>query len=196
MSAETTRESVSADSALLNRLRSGEVAAFDALFRRHHARIYRVLCGFVGQEEASDLLQETFLRLLGAPPVAQGTNLSAWLLRVAVNLGRNALRAGSRRRWYRDLLGMQTDGHGWRTGAPDPGRAAEADELRREVRRVLGSLKTRQAAILALRYSGLSYREIAGALGVAPGSVGTLLARAERAFSAAWGRGHPTEGAE
>ena len=37
-----------------------------------------------------------------------------------------------------------------------------------------------------LRHSGLSYREIAEALGMAPGSVGTTLARAEAAFEAAW----------
>ena len=33
-----------------------------------------------------------------------------------------------------------------------------------------------------LRYSGFSYREIGGKVGIAPGSVGTLLARAERRF--------------
>jgi RNA polymerase sigma-70 factor (ECF subfamily) len=50
------------------------------------------------------------------------------------------------------------------------------------VRRVLLQLPERQRECLALRAEGLSYAEIAGVLGLAPSSVGTLLARAERAF--------------
>jgi RNA polymerase sigma-70 factor, ECF subfamily len=51
---------------------------------------------------------------------------------------------------------------------------------------VLLRLPERQRECLALRAEGLSYAEIAAALGVAPGSVGTLLARAERAFKEAY----------
>jgi RNA polymerase sigma-70 factor (ECF subfamily) len=47
---------------------------------------------------------------------------------------------------------------------------------------VLRQMKERDAQLLILRHSGLSYREIAAALDVAPGSVGTLLARAEAEF--------------
>ena len=42
------------------------------------------------------------------------------------------------------------------------------------------------ASVKLLRQAGLSYRELAAALDVAPGSVGTLLARAEAAFVAAY----------
>ena len=40
----------------------------------------------------------------------------------------------------------------------------------------------RSAAVLALRYSGLSYAEVAAALGVGVGQVGTMLRRAEAAL--------------
>jgi RNA polymerase sigma-70 factor, ECF subfamily len=50
------------------------------------------------------------------------------------------------------------------------------------VRAAIAELPERQGRLLLLRYAGLSYVEIASALEVAPGSVGTLLARAERAF--------------
>ena len=50
------------------------------------------------------------------------------------------------------------------------------------MQRVLAQMKPRSAQILILRYSGLSYAEIAEAVGVAAGSVGTLLARAEEEF--------------
>ncbi len=44
----------------------------------------------------------------------------------------------------------------------------------------------RARACLILRHSGMSYAEIAAALGVSPGSVGTILARAERDFQRRW----------
>ena len=54
------------------------------------------------------------------------------------------------------------------------------------VREVLYSLPERQARLLFLRHAGLSYNELANALDVAPGSVGTLLARAHAAFADAF----------
>jgi len=47
---------------------------------------------------------------------------------------------------------------------------------------VLSALKPRDAQLLLLRTGGLSYREIAQALGMPASSVGTTLARAEREF--------------
>jgi len=47
---------------------------------------------------------------------------------------------------------------------------------------VLAHMRPRSAQVLVLRHSGLSYTEVAEAIGAAPGSVGTLLARAEKEF--------------
>jgi len=173
------------DAALLRNLHAGETAAFEALFRRYYRRIYGLLYRLAG-DEAEDLAQEVFLRLYDRPPMASGTDLGAWLHRVATNLGYNALRARSRRRSYRDLLAKVTGGTGWQHPEPGPEAQAVQTEQQRRVRAALARLKKRQAALLTLRYSGLRYREIAGVLGVAPGSVGTLLARAERAFEEAY----------
>jgi RNA polymerase sigma-70 factor (ECF subfamily) len=54
------------------------------------------------------------------------------------------------------------------------------------VRRALLKLPQKQGQLLLLRHAGLSYKELAEALQVAPGSVGTLLARAEAAFERAY----------
>ncbi len=43
-------------------------------------------------------------------------------------------------------------------------------------------MNERQSQLLILRYSGLSYKEIAGSLGLSPTSIGPLLVRAEREF--------------
>jgi RNA polymerase sigma-70 factor (ECF subfamily) len=66
--------------------------------------------------------------------------------------------------------------------ADDPAVTVAASETRQEVRAVLARLPERSAAMLALRYAGLSYAEIAAALDVRASSVGTLLRRAEDAF--------------
>ncbi len=105
--------------------------------------------------------------------------LRAWLYRVAINSGYNALRSERRRRNREDAALAQA-ALASRTPAEEAGRAEERDA----VRRVLVRLPERQRLCLALRAEGLSYAEIAAALGIAPGSVGTLLARAERAFKA------------
>ena len=64
----------------------------------------------------------------------------------------------------------------------DPERAVADAEDRRRARRVLRDMDQRQAQLLILRHSGLSYRELAAALGVSENSIGTLLVRAEREF--------------
>ena len=55
-------------------------------------------------------------------------------------------------------------------------------EERDQVRQTLAVLRERQAELLILRASGLSYEELATALGLNPASVGTLIGRAQQAF--------------
>jgi len=177
---------MSSEAIPLRRVRAGEEASFEALYRAHYARVVGVLRPLVG-DEADDLAQEVFLRLLQRPPRAQDTDLGAWLYRVATNLGYNALRASKRRAAYRGLLARLVGGAGWEP-EPEPEAEAIQAEASRQVRRALAQLTQQQASILALRYNGLSYREIAAALGVAPASVGTLLARAEASFERVYRR--------
>ncbi len=162
-------------------------AAFEAAFFEHYARVFGVLFRLVGDRaEAEDLTLETFWRLWERPPktlrraATQGdSNLGGWLYRVAGRLGFNALRARQRRAHYEEAAGREA----WENNAPpDPAQEAERTEERRRVRAVLAQMPERDVQLLILRHSGLAYEEIAVALGVAPTSVGTLLARAEREF--------------
>ncbi|NJO06497.1 MAG: RNA polymerase sigma factor [Chloroflexaceae bacterium] len=75
------------------------VAAFEVLFTRHYARVYRVAHNLTGNhDEAEDLTQETFLALYRQPPHLHPTDdLAPWLGRVMLNRGYNALRSGQRR---------------------------------------------------------------------------------------------------
>jgi RNA polymerase sigma-70 factor (ECF subfamily) len=166
------------DILLLDRVREGDQSSFDELFLRYYRRIYDVLFRLMGDAaEADDIAQETFIRLYRHPlPPGREHNVGGWLYRVAINLGYNALRATRRRATYEQVDDV--------TSPADPeALAAQNDECRR-VRQTLSELPSQQAQLLMLRHAGLSYQELAQALDVAPTSVGTLLARAERAFEA------------
>jgi RNA polymerase sigma-70 factor (ECF subfamily) len=170
------------DAALLERLHSGDSTAFEELFLRHYAAVYRVLYGVVGNaQEAEDLAQETFTALYRQPPPLDGSGaLGGWLYRVAVNRAYNALR--SKQRLQRRLIWVEPEQQS------DPQDEYLRREERERVQAALARLPERTAKLLLLRYAGLAYAEIAAALQVAPNSIGTLLARAERAFEAAYGR--------
>lgn len=176
------------DDVLLERLQRGEDAAFEGLFVRHYGQVYRVLYGLLGSREAAeDLAQETFLEMYRhTPGIRADASLAAWLCRVALNKGYNALR-GERRaqqRLERFAVAREED---------NPEEELMRSEERAAVREVLGRLPERQSKLLLLRHAGLSLAEIGNALEVAPGSVGTLLARAERAFANAYGLIHRVE---
>jgi RNA polymerase sigma-70 factor (ECF subfamily) len=152
---------------------------YEMLFQEFWDQLCGVLYRLLGDwAEAEDLALETFLQLYRRPP-RDKDNLGGWLYRVATNLGLNALRRRKRRQRYEEQSGeleLSTQAE------QDPSVLVEHGQERDLVRSILASLKPRLAQVLILRHTGLSYAEIALALQVAPGSVGTLLARAEREF--------------
>jgi RNA polymerase sigma-70 factor (ECF subfamily) len=194
---------VTTDAWSLRPARSQEAAgpkAFDALFKAHYQEIYRLLYRITGtREEAEDLAQETFLRLHKAsylwdrmqlpgehrhPGLSAGGgtgNVRAWLYRVASNLAFNLLRGEGRRRRRQEAVARQVVVQGGQEA--DPAETAMRTDERTAVHRALAALPQQQAQLLLLRHAGLSYRELAEALGIALGSVGTMLARAEAAFA-------------
>ncbi len=151
----------------------------DGLFQQHWSRICDLLYRLIGEwDEAEDLALETFVRLYNQPP-GMNENLVGWLYRVATNLGLNALRARQRRQRYEMAGGLALMDDGL---AGDPAQIVIQDQERARVRAVLQKMRPRSAQLLIMRYSGLSYAELAEALQLSPGSIGTLLARAEREF--------------
>jgi RNA polymerase sigma-70 factor (ECF subfamily) len=177
--AEGARVTTLSDNLLLEGIGRGDTAAFDALFRRHYDRVYGLLFRLVGNRvEAEDLAQEVFLRLYRRPlKGSREHNVGAWLYRVATNMGYNHVR-GRRRFWQRNLVLVPEEN----SRHDDPAERAAERETRAAVRAALARLPERQVQLLLLRQMGLSYAELAEACEVAPGSVGTLLARATEAF--------------
>ena len=154
---------------------------FEALFQEHWARVYRLLRRLVGDpSEAEDLALETFLKLYqNRRKNEEGFNTGGWLYRVATNLGLHSIRSWKRREHY-ELTAGKFELEASRDASPAAIQAQE--EERQLVRRALARMNGRQSQLLILRYSGLSYKELAAALDLAPASIGPLLVRAEREF--------------
>ena len=150
-----------------------------AMFEEHGASIYRfALVLLRHREDAEDVLQETFLKLLDHLRAGGGdSNLRGWLFTVAANGCRDRMRR--RGRWI-----PWTSDNEARVGPP---QLRDEDGRLKSVRHALLRLSRRDRLLVALRAQGLSYREIAAASDVRPASVGKLLARAlerwERAYA-------------
>lgn len=112
-------------------------------------------------EDAADLAQEVRLRVLEKGAGFRGAaRPETWIYRIAVNVCRDQVRAGSRKR-SRELA-LETD-----IETPTEDREALL-----ALRSALDALPPRQRQLLSLReFGGLSYREIAAALGISIGSV-------------------------
>jgi len=168
-------------------------SAFGALFLEHYARVVGVLVRLVGERtRAEELANDVFWRAYRQHDLVNGQgNVGGWLYRTATNLGIDALRAASKRRYYEDAAGRARVESG---DAPaDPLGELLRAERQQRVRAVLARLKPGQAQILVLRAGGLSYQELAEALGVKRGSVGTMLIRAEAEFQKYYLRLHGRE---
>jgi RNA polymerase sigma-70 factor (ECF subfamily) len=161
---------------------STQILDFEDVFNDQWNRVYGVLYRIVGeQDEAEDLALETFWRLYDRPPKYDSREkLVGWLYRVATNLGFNALRTRKRRSRYEEEAGhLEMEFQ----ASPDPAIEAERSEDIHRVRKILYQMKPRNAKLLMLRASGFSYAELAATLGLASGSIGTLLVRAEADFA-------------
>jgi RNA polymerase sigma factor (sigma-70 family) len=157
---------------------------FEQVFRRAYARLVGLAWQVVHDRGvAEDVAQETLARLADAAILDRPDDeVDAWLTRACLNRASNALRSRRRTSAREDRVGRRDAA----VDATDAAGDVIATEERDAVREALAHLPDRQRAVLVLRHSGYRYAEIAAAVGVAPGSVGTLLARAERAFRRAF----------
>ena len=148
----------------------------DAVFRRDYQLVVGVAARVLGsRDQAEDVAQEVFLSF-GRTAVPAG-EARGWLCVAAAHTALNLLRSG-RRRVSREEAAAATD----HTVVSDVADAVVTLEERSRVRAALVRLPRKQAVALVLRHSGLSYAEVAAALDLSPGSVGTTLRRAESAL--------------
>ena len=174
------------DDELISQYRSGHAEAFEALFERHHGRVYqfaRMMLRDAGAAE--EVLQEAFLAVARAAGSYESRGqFPAWLMRIVRNLCLN--RIESERLRCGALVDAGAADADCPSGQPSPPRSAEAAEEWTAVQRAIAGLPQRQReAIVLYAMEDLSYREIAHVLDVPTNTVKTLIHRARAALAAA-----------
>jgi RNA polymerase sigma-70 factor (ECF subfamily) len=155
-------------------------SGFERFFRANYATVARIAGGVLGDSHsAQDVAQEVFIAAQRRFPEPDGSShATAWVRVAAVHLALNASRS-RRRRDRRQLRSGFVAGGAHPVG---PEELVIEQATRDEVRAALARLPLRSSTVLLLRHSGLSYAEVAEAMGVPVGHVGTILRRAEAAL--------------
>ncbi|GJG87092.1 hypothetical protein tb265_22730 [Gemmatimonadetes bacterium T265] len=151
----------------------------DRLFHTYHPALVRYLTRRLGDRDwAEEVAQETFVRALRNAPAPDKER--SWLFAVATNLVRDEARRDARQRRRLALLRAESDDARVESPAATFEQAQERAREAALARRAVDALAERDRLALLMREEGLSYPEIAAALTLSVGSVGTTLARARR----------------
>jgi RNA polymerase sigma-70 factor (ECF subfamily) len=198
---------VAAEAALLERLRAGDEAAFDALVARHYATMLAVAQTYVkGRAVAEEVVQEAWLGVINGLDRFEGrSSLKTWILSILVNQAKTRGAREARSVPFTSLApegeepAVEADrfrgpdesypGH-WRAFPGDWGRSAAAAVQDRETVRVvmaaIADLPAAQQTVIRMRdVEGYSAEEVCTALDVSEGNQRVLLHRARSRVRAA-----------
>jgi len=160
-----------AERAWVDRIRAGDMTAFESLYRTYWQRLYTFAFRYVGsKEEAEDVAQEVFYRIWrGRERWVPAGAVRGYLYLSVRNAARDRLaRAAVAQRWRLCQVGTTTEIQ------PD----VAAAELTASVEHALADLPPKRSAVCKLRLiDGLSYAQIADRLGISEKTVETQLAR-------------------
>ena len=177
-----------AEPALVEGCRRGDLSAFEELYRSHGARMKSVAYNILGNAaDAEDAVQEAFLRTYRGMGAFKGTaQLGTWMFRILVNACHDI---GRQRRRRRDETELGSDAL-----LPASSHASGGDAaLRVALEKALGRLRPRHRDVFVLfEVEGFLHREIAQILDIAEGTSKALLFEARRQLqSALAGRRRP-----
>ena len=160
--------------ALVERLKAGETAAFDAVYSAYHVRLFSFLVRLMrDRDRAADVLEETWLRLVThAHRLQPDTRLGPWLFTVARNLYVSECR--SKVFESSDAVLVQRTAPG-----PSPFEEAAASESQRRIEAALAGLPLQYREVLLLvAVEGLSLSEAAAVCGISNMALRQRLSRA------------------
>jgi len=166
------------DSELIERARTGEVAAYEELVRRYEQQAFRAALFVCGDaDEARDAAQEGFVRAWQAlGRFRSGAEPRPWLMRIVVNAARNRRRGSGRRSGLAVRVAQDRPSD---AAAPSPEVAVLAGERRGELLAAIGRLREDDRLTIGLRwFAELGEAEMAEVLGVPRGTVKSRLSRA------------------
>ena len=176
------------DRDLVEAARRGDRNAFRTLFERYHRRAYALAFGVLRhQDDALDVVQDAFIKAHKHLDKFEGTSsFYTWLYRIVMNLAIDHLRK------HRRVSPVELDEQQLANHAGDdallpkllggnPGRALLDKEIRARIDEALGELSDNHRAVLVMReLEGLSYEEMAQAMGCSKGTIMSRLFHARK----------------
>ena len=185
--ASTGREPVD-DHELVAAARRGDRDAFRTLFERYHRRAYALAFGVVRhQDDALDIVQDAFIKAHKYLDKFEGnSSFYTWLYRIVMNLAIDHLRK------HRRVKPVELDESHFDEAAGDdsllpkilggnPGRALMDKQIRGRIDQALGELSDNHRAVLIMReLEGMSYEEMAQAMGCSKGTIMSRLFHARK----------------
>ncbi|HWU87153.1 MAG TPA: sigma-70 family RNA polymerase sigma factor [Kofleriaceae bacterium] len=168
--------------------RKGDRDAFRTLFERYHRRAYALALGVLRhQDDALDVVQDAFVKAHKYLDKFEGnSSFYTWLYRIVMNLAIDHLRK------HRRVKPVELDEARLSDEQPEdallprilggnPGRALMDKEIRRRIDAALDELSDNHRSVLVMReLEGLSYEEMARAMGCSKGTIMSRLFHARR----------------
>jgi RNA polymerase sigma-70 factor (ECF subfamily) len=176
------------DQALVERVQRGDKAAFDLLVLKYQNRVINLISRYVRDSaEVYDVAQEAFIKAYRALPNFRGDSaFYTWLYRIAINTAKNHLVAMGRRPPQSDIEvedAEQFESAGDLREHDTPEGLLLKDEIERVVTETIEQLPEDLRTAITLReLEGLSYEEIAEAMGCPVGTVRSRIFRAREAI--------------
>jgi RNA polymerase sigma-70 factor (ECF subfamily) len=178
------------DRELVQRVQKGDKSAFDVLVRKYQFKIIKLISRYVHDpNEAMDVAQEAFLKAYRALPGFRGESaFYTWLYRIAINTAKNYLVAQGRRPPGSDIDAQdaeQYEGQSLLKEYETPERLLLKDEIEATVFKAIEELPEDLRTAITLReLEGMSYEEIAQAMGCPIGTVRSRIFRARESIDA------------
>ena len=178
----------SVDQLLVERVQRGDKKAFDILVAKYQHKIVKLISRYIrDQAEVLDVAQDAFIKAYRALPKFRGESaFYTWLYRIAINTAKNYLVAQGRRLPDADVeieVAEQFEGASDLRDYATPERLLLKDEIERTVFEVIEQLPEDLRTAITLReLEGLSYEEIAEAMGCPIGTVRSRIFRAREAI--------------
>jgi RNA polymerase sigma-70 factor (ECF subfamily) len=178
------------DRVFIARAQAGDTAAFRTLVERHQRRAFAVALSLVRDEnDARELVQDAFLRVHKALPTFQGgSSFFTWLYRIITNLSIDLIRKPGRQNQELDtnqLEGQEAEEADFpllsRVDGADPADVVRRKEIASRVQAALDALPSYHRGVIVMReVEGLSYEEMAEAMGVSKGTIMSRLFHARQ----------------
>ncbi len=179
---------VEQEKTLVERARQGDLEAFNSLIMTYQNTAYNIAFRILGNHhDASDAIQEAFIKAFKAIRKFKGGSFKIWLLRIVTNACKDALRASKRKPTvslypsapFAEGLEGELERTPFLASEENPENYAERQELARLVQKAIDTLPFDQKAVIVLAdLEGLDYFEISEALGIPVGTVKSRLSRA------------------